>query len=89
MSDLLGWEAEGVDVEAFVADLVAEPDAAIRYARASAASVLHQAVVERLGAIRAGAIASMHDDGASYASIATNTGLTRARVQQLVERTRL
>lgn len=82
------YAAEPQDVEALVAlvaavDLVLDP--LERYHRASADQELHSAVVTRLSEIRASAVAELHRSGSSYAQIASTTGLTRARVQQLVE----
>jgi DNA-directed RNA polymerase specialized sigma24 family protein len=48
----------------------------------------HDAASRRLAALRAQTLAGMHAAGSSYAQIAEQTGLTRARVQQLVERGR-
>lgn len=44
--------------------------------------------VGRLADLRARALAELHVDGWSFASIAAATGMTRARAQQLVQRGR-
>jgi hypothetical protein len=79
------YAAEDSDVLAAVTGLAAIRDPLERYHRASADLGLHQAVIGQLATIRAAAVAELHRAGASYAAIAGTTGLTRARVQQLVE----
>lgn len=59
-----------------------------RYRRAGRAQADAEAVVTRLSDLRARCLAELHVDGWSYARIAEATGISRARVQQLVERGR-
>ena len=67
-------------------DDIADPVA--RYGRAGQEQAAAEAVVTRLSDLRARCLAELHTDGWSYARIAQETGLSRARVQQLVERGR-
>lgn len=60
-----------------------------RWRRACAAYERAAAAVTAAADERAAAAAEMHDAGLSYADIAALVGLTRARVQQLVERARV
>lgn len=59
-----------------------------RYQAAARWSTTAQGLVSWLSDLRARALAELHVEGWSYAKIAAETGLTRARVQQLVERGR-
>jgi DNA-directed RNA polymerase specialized sigma24 family protein len=59
-----------------------------RYARAGAEQAAAEQLVSYLTDLRARCLAELHVDGWSYARIAGSTGLSRARVQQLVERGR-
>lgn len=60
------------------------------YVHLTSRQALLAAAVDEIAAMRARAVAGIHaTDGLSYADIAACTGLTRARVQQLVERGRL
>jgi DNA-directed RNA polymerase specialized sigma24 family protein len=71
-----------------LADFEPMPDPLERYHRVSSDIELHSAVVKRLAREREACVVILHDAGSSYASIAGTTGLSRARVQQLVERGR-
>lgn len=57
-----------------------------RWRRACAAYERASAAQTAAAAERAAAAAEMHDAGLSYADIAALVGLTRGRVQQLVDR---
>ncbi len=59
-----------------------------RYRRATCEHVAAAASVGRMTDLRARALAELHVDGWSFARIAGAVGLTRSRVQQLVERGR-
>jgi DNA-directed RNA polymerase specialized sigma24 family protein len=84
-----GYEAEPTEVEALTADLADHADdPSAMFARASAMEALYRAAANRAADYRARACARMSMDGLSYAQIAKLTGLTRSRVQQLVERGR-
>ena len=78
----------GEDVARVVGAIADLPDPLERYRRASQVQDLHRSVTDDLGHVREYAIGELHDEGRSYAEIARLTGLTRARVQQLVERGR-
>lgn len=89
MSDTNGYEPEPADVEAFLADGDGwGGDPLPMYVEATKAQVLHQAVAERWALRRATLLAQMNACGVSYQQIADVTGLSRPRVQQLVERGR-
>lgn len=86
-----GYAPEPADVAAHLATLddnVWGGDPLPAYLEATRAQALHQAVAAAIADRRAVLLARMHDGGASYRQIADVTGLTRARVQQLVERGR-
>lgn len=57
-----------------------------RYERAGREQAAAESVVTRLSDLRARCLAELHADGWSLARIAEGTGLSRARVQQLVKR---
>jgi DNA-directed RNA polymerase specialized sigma24 family protein len=57
-----------------------------RYERAGREQRSAEALVTRLTDLRARCLAELHIDGWSYARIGQATGLSRSRVQQLVER---
>ena len=76
------------DVSRFVLALSDLPDPLERFRQATSAQAVHRGATDDLGHVRDQAIAELHDAGRSYAEIAQLTGLTRARVQQLVERGR-
>lgn len=66
----------------------AETSALARYHNAERQVEDSQALVTVAADARAKALSDLHDLGWSYQRIATEIGLTRARVQQLVERGR-
>lgn len=76
--DLPGSE-EAIDVVEAIADPLD------RYARATEEQGRYEQAAKRAGQIRALAALAIHELGASYATIAHVTGLTRSRAQQLVE----
>lgn len=55
------------------------------YTRATELIAAHRADIEALEAFRRIALAGAHKNGESYADIAKRTGLSRARVAQLVK----
>ena len=57
-----------------------------RYERAGREQQAAEAVVTRISDLRARCLAELHADGWSLARIAKSTGLSKARVQQLVGR---
>ncbi|MGV7251943.1 helix-turn-helix domain-containing protein [Mycobacterium kansasii] len=61
-------------------------DPLARYEHAGREQQSAEAVVTRMSDLRARCLAELHADGWSYATIAAATGLSRARVQQLVQR---
>lgn len=63
-------------------------DALDRYEMATDAAQSLDALVSRMTDLRARALAELHVDGHSYAVLAAETGITRSRAQQLVERGR-
>lgn len=65
-----------------------EPDDLARYLRATAERDAIDRAVTAMADARALAMAKMSQSGMTFAQIATETGLTVARVQQLVERGR-
>ena len=58
------------------------------YRRACKAQDKAEASASRAADLRARALADLHAEGWTYWAIAAGTGLSRARVQQLVERGR-
>ena len=87
----VGYVPDPADVAAhlaFLDDGAWGGDRVAAYVEATRAQVLHQAVAAALADQRARIRARMHASGLSYQKIADATGLTRARVQQLVERGR-
>jgi hypothetical protein len=68
-----------------IARIEAIADPLERYALATEAQARHEAAARQLGEVRALAALRIHELGASYATIAHVTGLSRARAQQLVE----
>jgi DNA-directed RNA polymerase specialized sigma24 family protein len=58
------------------------------YAHLTSRQALLTAAVDEVAGMRARALAGLHAQGQSYGQIAAVTGLTRGRVQQLVERGR-
>lgn len=87
------YGVEAHEVEAVLGPLVGErsggePDESW-YAHLSSRQALLEAAAARLATQRAELVAHMHADGSqSYATLAVALGLSRARVQQLVERGR-
>ena len=59
-----------------------------RYRQAARAEALLMHAADWLTDLRASSTLELHDDGASYATIADKIGLSRARAQQLVNRGR-
>jgi DNA-directed RNA polymerase specialized sigma24 family protein len=57
-----------------------------RYQRAGLEQQAYEALVTRMADLRARCLAELHVDGWTYAKIAQETGLSRSRVQKLVER---
>lgn len=94
MTDTPGYEAEPEEARAVfeseIDDIAAgwPGDPLPRYAALSARQAHYQSVANGLSGARAAVLADMHDKGMSYARIAEATGMTRARVQQLVEKGR-
>jgi hypothetical protein len=86
--DRVAVQASSVDdvVERVVSGLISEPDPLVRYDVLTRAQEMYDAVVMRVAAERARAVADMHATGLSYGRIAEVIGFTRARAQQLVER---
>lgn len=86
--DHVAIQADSVDdvVERVVSGLISEPDPLVRYDVLTRAQEMYDAVVMRVAAERARAVADMHATGLSYGRIAEVIGFTRARAQQLVER---
>ncbi len=68
-----------------IAAIEAIADPLEQYTLATEAQTRHEAAARRLGEVRALATLRIHELGASYATIAHVTGLSRARAQQLVE----
>ncbi|HLH70961.1 MAG TPA: hypothetical protein VKY90_18565, partial [Candidatus Dormibacteraeota bacterium] len=66
-------------------EIAAIVDPLERYVLATEAQARHEVAARRLGEIRALAALRIHQLGASYATIAHVTGLSRARAPQLVE----
>lgn len=58
----------------------------IAYRKATAKEARLRKAADQAASERASEIAKMHESGMSYAAIADATGLSRSRVQQLVER---
>lgn len=57
-----------------------------KYQRATAREAQLRKAADKAAAERASELARMHRSGKSYGQIAEATGLSRSRVQQLVER---
>lgn len=93
MSDAPGYAADPDELAALLTTVVGtrsvdEVDESW-YAWLSGRQALLQAAVDRVSHQRAALVALMHSEvGQSYATVAARTGLSRARVQQLVERSR-
>jgi hypothetical protein len=88
-----GYEADSDEVDTIVARLLDDEDLAdptLMYIQATKQMVLHTAVADRLGALRAEAVRRLceDDDGMSYQATADHLGLSKPRVQQLVAATR-
>jgi hypothetical protein len=64
-------------------------DPLARYTAMTPQQAYYQDVSERLGAARACLLAQMRYDGATFEKIAADTGLSKPRVQKLVERGRI
>jgi DNA-directed RNA polymerase specialized sigma24 family protein len=56
------------------------------YQRATEREVRFRKAADKAATERASELAKMHQSGMSYAAIAVETGLSRSRVQQLIER---
>ncbi|MGH3793712.1 MAG: hypothetical protein ACRDSP_02365 [Pseudonocardiaceae bacterium] len=63
----------------------ADPNPLQRYMRATDLYAIHAAVCTELTSHRAEAVRQMSEGGMSYRQIAAVTGLTKARVQQMVQ----
>ena len=81
----LGHEPELPGSEEAIDAIEAIGDPLDRYARATEEQARYEHAAKRAGQIRALAALAIHELGASYATIAHVTGLTRSRAQQLVE----
>jgi len=84
-----GWGVEPAEVDALLDAVVGDrndTDLAHWYAHLSSRQALLTAAASRVADLRAGTVAGMHAEGLSYARIAGTVGMSRARVQQLVER---
>ncbi|HKA13344.1 MAG TPA: hypothetical protein VKI99_23040 [Candidatus Dormibacteraeota bacterium] len=68
-----------------IAAIEALGDPLDRYARATEEQTRYENAAQQAGRLRALAALAIHELGASYATIAHVTGLTRSRAQQLVE----
>jgi DNA-directed RNA polymerase specialized sigma24 family protein len=87
-----GYEPDPADVAEYLDaldDTAWGGDPLPAYLEATRAQVLHQAVAAAIADRRAELLARVHANGASYQTIADMVGLTRGRVQQLVERGRV
>jgi hypothetical protein len=84
---------EPQELAAILDGLVGDQDTAehdlVWYVHLTSRQALLAAAVDEIAGMRSRAVAGMHAAGESYAGIAAVTGLTRARVQQLVERGRI
>jgi hypothetical protein len=87
-SDRVAVQPSSVDdvVERVISGLISEADPLIRYDVLTRAQNMYDALVMRVAAERALAVADMHATGLSYGRIAEVIGFARARAQQLVER---
>jgi len=81
----LGREADLPKSDDAISAIEAIGDPLDRYARATEEQSRYEVAAQRAGKIRALAALAIHELGASYATIAHVTGLTRSRAQQLVE----
>jgi hypothetical protein len=74
-----------VGTDETIAAIEAIGDPLDRYARATEEQSRYEDAAQQAGQVRALAALAIHELGASYATIAHVTGLTRSRAQQLVE----
>ena len=75
--------ADGTDETIAAIEAIGDP--LDRYARATEEQTRCENAAQHAGQVRALAALAIHELGASYATIAHVTGLTRSRAQQLVE----
>ncbi len=87
-----GYEAEPAEVAAVMTVVeLGEPgeDLAVRYILAAKALALHTAVLEEISKTRDTVVAEAYaEPGQSYETVGARFGLSRARVQQIIERHR-
>ena len=81
----LGHQPGPDSTDETIAAIEAIGDPLDRYARATEEQTRHEDAAQQAGQVRALAALAIHELGASYATIAHVTGLTRSRAQQLVE----
>lgn len=81
----LGHPAGPAGADETIAAIEAIGDPLDRYARATEEQTRYENAAQQAGRLRALAALAIHELGASYATIAHVTGLTRSRAQQLVE----
>ena len=81
----LGHPSGPAGADETIAAIEALGDPLDRYARATEEQTRYENAAQQAGRLRALAALAIHDLGASYATIAHVTGLTRSRAQQLVE----
>lgn len=87
MGHLDGYEADPADVQAMLdqeIDAEDRSDPTLLYVRATQLTARYSTALAELTKLRAEAVHRMHRAGSSYAQIAATTGLSRARVQQMV-----
>lgn len=83
-----GYEADPDDVAAMLdqeIDAEDRDDPTLLYVRATQVAARYTAALAELTKVRAEAVHRMSLAGSSYAQIARTTGLSRPRVQQLVQ----
>lgn len=85
-----GYEADPVEVQAILDEAIDEEDLSdptLLYVRATKLQVLYTAVVAELGKLRGQAAVRLNQD-MSYDAIGDHLGISKPRVQQLVNSTR-
>lgn len=75
-------------LDGLIGDRAADEHDLAWYAHLTSRQALLTAAAAEVAGMRARLVAGLHAEGQSYAAIAATTGLTRGRVQQLVERGR-
>jgi hypothetical protein len=91
MAAIDGYEAEPEETRQLLDELIDVEDLAdptLLYVRVTKLLAHYQHVVSELASLRAEAVGRLHTDGMSYARISEHLGLSRARVQQLVEQSK-